>query len=68
MLKCIGFSMKPVLMHDRAHGDRTKSCTYIVGVGCIPGIQLYHGIALIPFQYIFVCLSYRKPDSDYTVK
>ena len=40
-----------------------------LGVG---GIQVYtywyDSIALIPFRYIFVCLSYQKLDTGYTVK
>ena len=35
--------------------------------GRYTGMYLYRGIELIPFRYIFVRLSYRKPDTDYTV-
>ena len=42
-------------------------CVYTRG-GWYTGILLYRGIALIPFWYIFAFLSYRKPDTNYTVK
>ena len=35
--------------------------------GWYTGMYWYRGIELIPFRYIFVRLSYRKPDTDYTV-
>ena len=54
-------------------GKRSIECIMhylpLLGVGGIPvcsGIAVY--IELIPFRYIFVRLSYRKPDTDYIVK